>query len=131
MEIIKIASVGIIAVILSLVIKNYKPEFSIQITLITSLFIFVFVFAKLSIIMDTIKIISDKINVDIVYLPVIFKILGISYIADFSAQLCKDAGESAIATKIEFAGKVLIMYLAIPIIISILDIIENLLPWIT
>ena len=62
------------------------------------------------------------------YLQTILKIIGIAYIAEFGSQVCRDAGEGAVANKIEFAAKVLIMVMAVPIIALVLDTIVRLLP---
>jgi stage III sporulation protein AD len=62
------------------------------------------------------------------YLSVILKIIAVSYVAEFAAGLCRDAGESALATKIELAGKVVVIVLAVPIIVNILDSVVSILP---
>lgn len=128
MEIIKIAAIGLIGAILSIIIKSYKPEFSIHLVLSTVLLIFILIISKLEIVLGFIESISSQININKIYFPVILKILGVAYIADFTAQICKDAGEEAIASKIEFAGKIIIMYLALPVFLSIIDLINKLLP---
>ena len=128
MDIIKIVIIGIAGAMLSIIIKSYKPEFSIHIVLSTVLILFLPVISKLEIILDFFNSISAQANISKIYFPVIIKILGIAYIADFTAQICKDAGEGAIASKVEFAGKVIIMYLALPVFLSIIDLINKLLP---
>jgi len=64
---------------------------------------------------------SNKANIDIVYLDTVFKILGIAYLTSFCSEICKDAGESSIASKVEFAGKILILTLAIPILMAVMQ----------
>jgi stage III sporulation protein AD len=61
-------------------------------------------------------------------LTTVLKIMGIAYIAEFGAQVCRDAGEGSTATKIEFAAKILVMVLALPIIVAILESVLRLLP---
>ena len=61
------------------------------------------------------------------FFPVIIKILAVAYITDFTSQLCKDAGEGSIGTKVEFAGKIMIFYLALPVLSAILEMISSLL----
>ncbi|HBI03894.1 MAG TPA: stage III sporulation protein AD, partial [Paenibacillaceae bacterium] len=67
-------------------------------------------------------------NLNMIYLDTILKIIGIAYIAEFGAQVTRDAGQGAIASKIELAGKVLIMVMAIPILSLIVETIVRLLP---
>jgi stage III sporulation protein AD len=67
-------------------------------------------------------------NVNIVYVETILKIIGIAYIAEFAAQITKDAGQGAIASKIELAGKILILTMAIPILTVMIETIIKLIP---
>ncbi|MCT4596168.1 MAG: stage III sporulation protein AD [Anaeromicrobium sp.] len=121
MDIFKIVGVGIIATVLSMTFKKHKPEISLQISLVAGLVIFLFILSKLGTVLELLNMISKRLDIDIIYISTIFKIIGIAYIAEFGAQLCKDAGEGAIASKIELAGKVLIMVLAIPILVGLLN----------
>ncbi len=67
-------------------------------------------------------------NVNIIYVETILKIIGIAYIAEFAAQITKDAGQGAIASKIELAGKILILAMAIPILTVMIETIIKLIP---
>lgn len=67
-------------------------------------------------------------NVNMMYVETILKIIGIAYIAEFGAQITKDAGQGAIASKIEMTGKILIMVMAIPILTVIIETVIGLLP---
>ncbi len=128
MDIVKIAIIGMIGTVLSIIMKSYKPEFSIHLVLSTVLIIFLLIISKLEIVLSFFQSISSEININKIYFPIILKILGVSYVADFTAQICKDAGEGAIANKVEFAGKVIIMYIALPVFLSIIDLINRLIP---
>ena len=128
MDILKISTIGIVGAIFSIIIKSYKPEFSIHLVLSTVLIIFLIIISKLEIVLDFFLSISAQMKINRIYFPIILKILGVAYVADFTAQICKDSGEGAIASKVEFAGKVIIMYLALPVFLSIIDLINKLLP---
>ncbi|TCO79185.1 stage III sporulation protein AD [Marinisporobacter balticus] len=128
MEIFKIVGLGIIATILTVVLKNHRPEISIQISVVTGIIIFILIVSKLTSVLEVLNLFSKKINVDLVYISTIFKIVGIAYVSEFGAQICRDAGEGAIASKIEFAGKILIMVLAIPILLALFNLIVQLMP---
>ena len=67
-------------------------------------------------------------NVNLMYVETILKIIGIAYIAEFGAQITKDAGQGAIASKIELGGKILILSMAIPILTVIIETIIGLIP---
>ncbi len=128
MDILQIVCIGIVAVALSSVIKVQKPELALQVSIITGILIFMLVAVKLSAVIDFIKTFSQKADIDSTYITILLKIVGIAYIAEFGAEVCKDAGESSIASKIELAGKVTIVILAVPIITSLLDLVVKLMP---
>ena len=62
-----------------------------------------------------------------VYFPVLLKVIGIAYLTDFSAQVCRDAGENGIASKVEMAGKIFIFYAALPVFTSLIKMLQMLL----
>ncbi|MGI6426648.1 MAG: stage III sporulation protein AD [Natronincolaceae bacterium] len=128
MEIFQIVAIGLIAAILSVLIKNEKPEIGMYISLVAGVIIFLFIITRLQSVIGILSQLANKINIDSIYLSIILKIVGIAYIAEFGAQVCKDAGEGVMASKIEFAGKVLIMVMAVPILVSLTDLIINMVP---
>jgi stage III sporulation protein AD len=125
---IQIVGMGLIAAILSLVLKEQKPLFSFLLALFTGVFIFLFIVGKISAVVDVLQDIATKSNINMIFLQTILKIIGIAYIAEFGAQVVRDAGEESIAAKIELAGKILIMFMAIPIISVIIETVMRLLP---
>lgn len=72
--------------------------------------------------------VADTSGLSSLYLGVLLKIIAVSYVAEFAAGLCKDAGESALAAKLELAAKVVVLLLAVPIVVNILDSVVNILP---
>lgn len=128
MEIFKIVGLAIIATVLTVVLKNQKPEISLQISVVTGIIIFILIITKLTSVLEVLNMLARKIDIDLVYITTILKIVGIAYVAEFGAQVCRDAGETAIASKVEFAGKILIMVLAIPILIALFNLILELMP---
>lgn len=128
MEILQIVGFGIVATVLAVVIKKQKPEIALQLSLAAGVIIFLLMIDKIQMVIYVLNELAVKANVNIFYMATILKIIGIAYIAEFGAQVCRDAGESAIATKVEFAAKILIMVLAIPIIVAILDAVIRLIP---
>lgn len=121
MEIFQIVGLGILATIMIIILKDFRPEFIIFISIITSLIIFSFVLNKLIYVVDVMKNLSINANLEIEYFSTILKIIGMSYIVEFGSQICRDAEQNSIAMKIELAGKVSIMILAIPILMSLMD----------
>jgi len=128
MEIVQIVGLGFVVTLLILIIRTQKPEIAVQLSLALATIIFLLVLAKINVVIGLFRDLADKANVSQMYLNTILKIIGIAYITEFGAQVCRDAGEGAVAGKIEFAGKVLVMVLAIPIIALVLETIVKLLP---
>jgi stage III sporulation protein AD len=127
-EIIQILGLGLIATILSLILKEQKPVFAFILATFTGIVIFVFLIGKISEVIQVLERLATEGGINLIYLKTILKIIGIAYIAEFGAQITRDAGQGAIASKIELAGKVLIMVMAIPIITVIVETVINFIP---
>lgn len=128
MEIMKIVMIGIIAAVLAVLLKDENPEIAVLISIVTGLTIFIFVIAKLNSVMSVLKYFAAKADIDVLYFSTLLKIIAIAYITEFGSQICRDAGEGTIASKVEFAGKILIMVIAIPIFAALMDIMIQILP---
>ena len=127
MEILKIVTLALTGVILASLMKSVNKEISIYIILATVIILFVSIIDKLTYIFHFLEGIYDNVTYGRTFFPVILKVLAVAYITDFNAQLCKDAGETTIGSKVELAGKVIIFYLAMPILTAILELIGSLL----
>ena len=121
MEIIKVVAFAFTALFIVLIFKGRRDDLAIQVSIAAGILIFLFMINKLTIIMSFLQTLANKANIDVVYLNTVFKILGIAYLASFSSEICRDAGESSIAAKVEFAGKILILVLAIPILMAVMQ----------
>lgn len=121
MEIVKIVSFAFIALSIVLIFKNRRDDLAIQISIVAGILIFLYMVSKLTAVLQFMQQLSLKANIDIVYLNTVFKILGIAYLASFCSEVCKDANQSNLASKVEFAGKLLILVLAIPILMAVLQ----------
>ncbi|AUG57670.1 MAG TPA: stage III sporulation protein AD [Ruminiclostridium sp.] len=128
MEIFQIVILAVVATLIIMVLKVQRPEIALQISIITGVIIFFVVLGKTSAVIELLKTYADKANIDTVYFSTLLKIIGIAYIAEFGSEICKDAGESAIASKVELAGKVIIIVLAVPIVTSLLDLVIEIMP---
>ncbi|UJW57553.1 stage III sporulation protein AD [Bacillus sp. A116_S68] len=128
MEIIQIVGLGMITTFLALVVKEQKPIFAFLLTIFTGVIIFAFLIDKMALLIEMIETLATEADINLVYVQTIFKIIGIAYIAEFGAQIARDAGQGSVASKIELAGKVLIMIMAIPIISVIIETVLTLIP---
>jgi len=96
--------------------------------LTTGIVIFSMILDKLKYVVETLNNLITKTSIEFAYFSVIVKIIGIAYIVEFGAQISRDAGEEAIASKIELGGKVVMMVLAMPILLALMDLITKILP---
>jgi|LSQX01.3.fsa_nt_gb stage III sporulation protein AD len=128
MEIFQIVGLGIVAAIISIVLKPYRPEMAVVISIVAGIIILGAIAVNISSFFKLIESITDKVNIEFSYISNVLKIIGIAYITQFGSEICKDAGESAIASKIELAGKVLIIMTAAPVIYAILNLLIEILP---
>ena len=128
MEIIRIIGIGLIALIIIILLKQYKPEFAIYISLLTGALILLLLTDQLTGIVNLIQSIAVKANINGQFLSLLIKITGIAFLSEFAVSICKDSGEGAIASKIELGSKIVIISMSIPIISSLLEIILQILP---
>lgn len=128
MEIIQVVGLGLIATVLVLIIREQKPMFAFLLTVFTGITIFLFLIGKVSTVIGVLEELANKAAINSVFLKTILKIIGIAYIAEFGAQIVRDAGQESIASKIELSGKILIMVMAIPIVSVIIETVVKMLP---
>lgn len=120
---------GLIALIIIILLKQYRPEFAIYISLLTGVLILILVMDKLTGIINLLQTLASKTSINSKFLSLLIKITGIAFLSEFAVSICKDSGEAAIASKIEIGTKILIISMSIPIISGLLEIIVKILPW--
>ncbi len=125
MDIIYLVSVGVIGALLSLIIKQYKPEYAIVISIITSIFILIGVIGWTIPIVSEIKAIIQRADISLGYITILLKAVGICYITQFASDICKESGQLSIASKIELAGRVAICVSSLPLFAQLLSIVEK------
>ena len=128
MELLKIIGIALISLIIIILLKQYKPEFAIYISLITGVLILVLVMDKLTGVINLLQSISSKTSINNNFLNLLIKITGVAFLSEFAVSVCKDSGESAIASKIELGTKIIIISMSIPIISSLLELILKIMP---
>jgi len=128
MDIIKIIGIAFIALIVIIILKQYKPEFAIYVSLLAGVIILFMVMDKLSGIINLITDLSNKTSINSNFLVILLKITGIALITEFSVSICRDSGENSIANKVDIGGKVIIMTISIPIISGLLETVIKILP---
>lgn len=121
MDIVKIALMGIAGVFLAIMVRSYKSEYSLFISMAVCTCIFIYLVSKLEIILSYVDSIQSLIVVDNRYVKTVIKMIGITYIAEFSVDMCKDAGYQAIAGQIEMFAKMSILLISMPVLMSFVE----------
>lgn len=125
MSVIQIAILGVIGVVFAIQLKQEKAEVAVYLCIVLSLIVFFTIFEQLEYLVNVIRSIGDFVKIEATYLGTLMKMLGITYLAEFSSSICKDAGYQAIATQIEIFSKLSILVLSMPILITLLKTIQE------
>ena len=129
MDIISIVGIGIVSTVLIILLRqSNREEFALLTSLATGIIIVSMVLNKLKYVVTTLGQLIKNTNMEFAYFTIILKIIGIAYIVEFGAQISRDAGEEAIATKVELGGKIIMMVLAMPILLALMNLVIKILP---
>ena len=121
MDITKVIALGLIGTIFSVLLKKENPQIAMLTASATGIMIFLMLCSPLGELISLLRETAEQAGVGEGYFGIVLKVIGIAYLTQFGAQLCADAGESAIAAKIEMAGKVLMMAAAAPVLTGLLE----------
>lgn len=121
----KIGLIAVAAVFIALPLRKDKGEFTLLIGLVASIMIFLYALDKLQMIADFLSDLMDRLPIENSYLAALFKMLGIIYIADFTSNICREAGFGSIGNQIEIFAKLSIVALSIPVLVYLVDVVEG------
>ncbi len=128
MNIAQIVGLALVTTVLLLILRQEKPVMAVVLSIVFSIIIFTLMMDKMGSIINVMKELTRKAEINYFFLATILKILGVAYLGEFAAAICHDAGEEAVAKKVEFAAKIIIAVLALPIMLAILESIMDLMP---
>ncbi|HHY47697.1 MAG TPA: stage III sporulation protein AD [Firmicutes bacterium] len=121
MDITRIVGACLIASILIVLVRAQRPEIAVALSIIVGVSVFMYMMSHIAYLVSTVAQLALRARMGNIYLASVLKAVGIAYVAGFAAEVSRDAGEQAIASKIEFAGKVAIMVVALPVMVAILE----------
>ncbi len=127
MSFISLILASIIVIMMAIKLNKINAEYSTLLSIGACLLIIFFVIGKLKGVFGYINKITSYINIDTTYIEIILKMIGIAYVCEFASNICKDAGYSAISAQIEMAGKISMIALGIPVLMSVIDLVVSLL----
>lgn len=125
LSMVQVGIIGVAGALLAVQFKSGKAEYGIYISIALSLLIFFSIIKNLEMIVRMVRTIGDYISMDTVYIGTLLKMLGITYIAEFSSSICKEAGYQTIAGQIEIFGKLAVLVLSMPILMALLDTVKG------
>lgn len=128
MEIVQVVGFGVTAAVIIIFIRQSRPDIAQLLSIAVGIIIIVYLLGYLRLIIDVIADLALEAEINTLFLRTLLRVVGVAYIAEFGAQVCRDAGEGSIAVKIEFAGKLIILVMAIPILVAVLEGIVNFIP---
>ena len=128
MDIVVISLLAIVITALIIIIKELKPDFAVLVSVAFGVILILYLLGPISNTVEAFSQIAKLSGINSDILSAAIKVVGISFIAEFASSVCSDAGQTAIASKVESAGKIIILTLALPIITSMLDSIFAILP---
>ena len=121
MTVVSVAVTGITAALLAAALKGMKGEYGVYLAAAAGFFIFLYGTGKLSSILETLKEIQSYIKLDSVYLTALIKMVGVTYVAEFAAGICRDSGFGAVGTQIQVFGKLSVLAVSMPILLALLE----------
>lgn len=129
MDIVKIVGIGFLSLIVILVLKEFKKEYAIYASILSGIILLTMSFGTISEIVNFLNRISEKTSYNNSgFITLLLKITGIAVLVEYGTSICRDSGETAIVSKIDFAGKIIIISMSIPVISLALDTLLQLLP---
>ena len=123
MSIQKAAAIGVCAALIALQFKG-GTEYGIYVSIAAGILLGAGIIGKLGTVLDTVKEIGSFLQIEGSYLGVLLKMLGITYVAEFASNICKDSGCQTIAAQIQLFGKITVLALGMPVLLTLLRTIE-------
>ena len=125
MSVLTIGVLGIASALLAVELKGLKGEYGVYLVAAVGLVIFFYGVTKLKTVIETIRQVQAYIRLNRMYLEALLKMIGITYIAEFSFGICKDAGYGSLGSQIEIFGKLSVLAVSMPILLALLDTVQQ------
>lgn len=125
---IKITAVAVIGAAVSVILRHIKPEYCIGVAIACSVIIMLMIKDDITAVIDAMLQAADEMGIELAYLTLLIKIIGVAYLTQFASSICEDAGEKAIAMKVEFAGRISIILMSAPLMFAVINLITGMLP---
>ena len=125
MSIVQIVGFGLVAAILALLLKNQHPQMAMMVSLAAGLGLLLMVLSGFGRVVEVFHTIADKTGVPETYFSTAMKVMGVALLTEFGAQICRDAGEGSIAQKMEIGGKIIMLLMAAPVLLTLVEVVSG------
>lgn len=125
-EMIKVGMLGIVGILMAVQFKANKPEYGMYIGFAIGILLFSYGLHQVQAVIERFDMIRGFLGDSKEYLAVLLRVIGVTYICEFSSGICKDAGYGAVAEQIEIFGKLSVMFAGIPILFAVIEQIQSL-----
>lgn len=129
MDIFMISAIACIGTVFAVLLKGTKPEMAVGVSIVTCLILILSCADGIKSVFSDFGSIIEISGIDMKYFTAVIKVIGIAYITQFAAEICRDSGQASIAVKTELAGKICVLILTMPIIKGFLELVINVLNW--
>ena len=127
-EVLQLVGLGVVAAVLLVTVRQSRPEMALLLSLAVAAVIFLSLSSRFVEVIRFFRALASTSELGVAYLDTVLRVIGIAYLTEFGAQVCRDAGEGAVASKVELAGKLMIVLLAVPLVAAVLDLLLRLVP---
>ncbi|NLM37645.1 MAG: stage III sporulation protein AD [Firmicutes bacterium] len=126
MDILVFFGITLAALIFITILRREYEEYAVLLSVLVGVIILLRLIGRLTELVRVFSYLAQKAQVQPDYLATIFKVMGVAYVAGFGAQICKDAGENALGLRLELAGKIIILFMAVPVMVAIFEMVLRL-----
>ena len=128
MQIFQVIGLAILGAVLLAFLRQTRSDLAVVLSAALGIVIFLMVVSNLAYFVEVMSDLAAKAGVNRLYLDTVLRVIGVAYLASFGGQVCRDAGEGDLATKVELAGKGLILAMSVPLMFALLDLVLRILP---
>ncbi len=124
-EIVRVGLLGIAGILIAIQLRSHRPEYSAYIGLAVGILILGYALREFEAVLGQLRQIQGYLGAGENYLAILMKVIGITYICEFSSGICKDAGYGTVAEQIEVLGKLSVMVAGLPILFAVIEQIQS------
>ncbi|MGI6161362.1 MAG: SpoIIIAC/SpoIIIAD family protein [Christensenellales bacterium] len=127
MEIWQIIGLALVFAAVIAAVRTFKAELVMPLSIAAGAVLLIIIFVRLAPVVKSVEAMAVSYGVDPEAMGIVIKVVVIAYITEFAVHTLKDAGETALSSKVELGGKIIIAALALPVVGKILETVSSLL----